>query len=162
MPETRYFPLIAGLELEYQISAAEGIGTLKFQVLSLETSGSITVAQCRRTSAWNGKAETSGATVTVADNGVFSGKYREFPLPLAVGDGWDADPRRYEVESLSEEVSLPAGAFKGCLKVSYLIAGGDGGSGARYYAPGVGFVLESCNDEVGPFEKKLTRFSIPK
>ena len=34
----------------------------------------------------------------------------------------------------------PAGHFTGCLRVGYLIAAGDGGSGERLYAPGVGLV----------------------
>jgi hypothetical protein len=40
--------------------------------------------------------------------------------------------------------------------VVYAIAGGDGGSGERLYAPGVGLVRETCHDEADPWEARLT------
>ena len=52
-------------------------------------------------------------------------------------------------------VETPAGKFTGCLRVAYLIAEGDGGSGERHYAPGVGLVKVVENDEAEPFTHEL-------
>jgi len=55
------------------------------------------------------------------------------------------------------EVETPAGKFTGCLRVAYLIAEGDGGSGERFYAPGVGLVKAVDNDEGEPLSLQLVR-----
>jgi len=59
--------------------------------------------------------------------------------------------------ALDAVTTVPAGTFRDCLKVSYLIAGGDAGYGERYYAPSIGFVREVCADESDPYEHVLLR-----
>jgi len=44
------------------------------------------------------------------------------------------------------------------MHVDYLIAEGDGGSGERHYAPGVGLVKIVDNDEADPFKHELIAY----
>ena len=46
------------------------------------------------------------------------------------------------------------------MRVAYLIAEGDGGSGERWYAPGVGLVKVVENDEAEPFAQELIAYSL--
>ena len=74
-----------------------------------------------------------------------------------IGRKWRHYPNEYRISAFDAVTTVPAGTFKKCMKVSYLIAGGDGGVGERYYAPGVGLVRENCMDEGDPFEIELVR-----
>ena len=75
---------------------------------------------------------------------------RLLELPLAVGDSWyDAFYTYYEVISLSETVSVPAGVFSGCALV-YSEASGDPVWNNTWYADGEGIVqLEACYEDQG-------------
>ena len=90
-------------------------------------------------------------------HGVRAGGTPEFKNPIKVGTEWILPPRRYWIEALDSAVETPAGKFSGCLRVAYLIAEGDGGSGERHYAPGVGLVKIVENDEGEPFTYQLVR-----
>ncbi len=157
-----HFPLKPGLTLEYSIRSAQGEGRIVFNVLTTAKEGNVVRAQCRRTTSWEGEDRHYDYEVREDSTGVFSGKTKEFPLPLAVGLDWGAPPRNYRVAALDAEVSVPGGTFKNCLRITYLIAGGDAGSGERFYAPGVGYVKEVNAEEGEPFEVKLLRWSAPQ
>lgn len=151
-----YFPLVKGAERQYAISKAQGQGILSIEVLSVEIAGGKTVAKCSRTLLWNQDLpEVTEFEVVVDASGVTSGGVPEFKLPAQKGAEWILSPRRYWIESLDAEVATTAGVFKHCLRVAYLIAEGDGGSGERYYAPGVGLVKIVENDEGDPFTHEL-------
>lgn len=152
-----YYPLLAGLTLEYEAS----FGTLKREVLKVAAAGGGLEALCRQTSVENGSAEVMELIINKERDGIFSGGVKELPLPPLLSSRWNVPPVDYEITALDAEVSVGAGVFKNCLKVTYLIGAGDGGGGEKFYAPGVGLVLERCRDESSPFELSLTAFSLP-
>lgn len=155
-----YFPLAVGRILEYEAENASGFGAVKIEVLSVETKGGRTTARCRRTTKWGDEPEKAAEFVVVKDaKEVRSGASTEFVFPLELGRTWNRRPNSYVIEALDAEVETPAGLFKNCLKVAYLIAGGDAGSGERDYAPGVGLVKVVHRDEADPFEQRLKRFA---
>jgi hypothetical protein len=158
MAEKDYFPLVPGLVLEYRSETADSRHDLRFEVLSV--SGQ--TAKCRKTIREPSGEKTVELEVRRTAQGVYNRDFLEFPLPARAGAKWSEAPRSYEIETLSGEAVTPAGKFSGCLKVSYLIAGGDGGGGERFYAPGIGFVFESCSDELEPFNILLTKYSLPE
>lgn len=159
--EPDYFPLIPGLRLDYITKNAEGSGLMRVEVLSVARRGGVLRGRCRRVTEWEGEVETEEYAVLKRSTGVYSGPEKEFPLPAAVGRKWRRYPNEYRVESLKAVTTVPAGTFRNCLRVGYLIAGGDAGGGERYYAPGVGFVRELRSDESDPYEFLLKCARIP-
>lgn len=154
MPD--FFPLSKGAVREYASSNAQGSGTFKIEVLAVSKRDALIVAKCRRTTQWNGgPAQVAEFEVVKDSNEVRSDAGTEFKLPVRKGTEWIVSPRRYWIEALDAVVETPAGKFKGCLRVAYLIAEGDGGSGERHYAPGVGLVKVVENDEGEPFTHEL-------
>lgn len=155
-----YFPLVPGSVREYASNSAQGTGNFKVEVLSVATHGGRTVAQCRRTVQWNGTPLKVTLFEVVRDAAAVSSEgVPEFHFPVAQGTEWIISPRRYWIETVTAEISVAAGKFKNCLRVAYLIAEGDGGSGERYYAPGVGLVKVVENDEGEPFTHELVAHS---
>lgn len=156
MPD--YFPLVKGAVREYSTENSRGAGGYKVEVLEVSTKGGATTAKCRRTTSLPGEPETVAEfTVTKDASGVHEGEGVEFKTPLKVGTQWVSPPRRSWIEALDAAVETPAGKFSGCLKVAYLIAEGDGGSGERLYAPGVGLVKVVDNDEGEPLSCQLVK-----
>lgn len=150
-----YLPLKPGLRLEYELNRAQE--TRRLVVEHLAVPGGVAI---RRT--WtspDGRTETETGSGERRGDGVYYDGVLILPLPPRVGASWALPPREYRVETLDDAVETPAGRFAGCLRVGYLIAAGDGGSGERLYAPGVGLVRELCSDEADPFEVVLTSFS---
>jgi hypothetical protein len=152
---TDYFPLEEGLTLEYRTKNAGGEGRMSIEVLCVRREGSNIKARCRRTTKWGDEKRTTEYDVLKDPTGVYAGPEPEFPLPASLGRKWSRYPNDYELAALDAVTTVPAGTFRDCLKVSYLIGGGDAGSGERYYAPSVGFVREVCTDESDPYEYVL-------
>lgn len=153
-----YFPLIKGAMREYATENASGRGTFKIEVLSVAQNNGTTTAMCRRTLNWNGEPPKVSEFEVVSDGKeVRSDTGTEFKHPVKVGTEWIRSPRRYWIEALDAEVETPAGKFKNCMRVAYLIAEGDGGSGERHYAPGVGLVKVVEHDEADPYSHELVR-----
>lgn len=150
-----FFPLRAGARWEYAVEDSEGRSDLVVEVLSVETRGPAVVARVRRTS----RGGTADYEARVDPREVRGDGRLEFPVPPTVGAEWSSGSRSFRVESLHAAVETPAGRFSGCLRVSWLIAGGDGGSGERFYAPGVGLVCEVERDEAEPWSRLLRRAS---
>jgi hypothetical protein len=152
MSEPDFLPLRPGLRLEYEVRRA---GELRRLVVEhFAESGAVLV---RRT--WtspDGAVETDSSRGERRADGVYLDGERVLPLPARPGAAWALAPRSYRIESLDAAAETPAGPFRGCLRVAYLIAGGDGGAGERLYAPGVGLVRELCGDEAVPYEVRLT------
>lgn len=148
-----FLPLSPGLRLEYSVNRAQQ--TRRLVVEHLPASGRGVIVRRTWTSS-DGAAETETSRVERREDGVYSDGVLLLPLPPRAGAAWSAPPRQYRVEALNAAAETPAGKFSGCLRVGYLIAAGDGGSGERLYAPGVGLVRESCSDEADPFEVVLT------
>lgn len=151
-----YYPLKRGMRRRYR-SRAPGAPAVEYTLETVSVGavpGGSETATMRDTV--DGRPPTvSQYEVTRNAAGVFEDADKVLALPLKVGARWDARERAYEIVSLDEVVSTPAGLFPACVKVQYLIAGGDAGSGARYYAPGIGLVKEECADEADPFVTEL-------
>ncbi len=155
-----YFPLRKGSVREYAAESAEGNGTIKIEVLSVAQNNGATTAKCRRTVNWNGGPPKVSEFEVVNDGKeVRADAGTEFRLPAKKGTEWIRSPRRYWIEALDAEVETRAGKFDDCMRVAYLIAEGDGGSGERHYAPGVGLVKVVENDEADPFSHELISHS---
>jgi hypothetical protein len=156
-----FFPLTKGLTLEYRTRNAESSGLIKFEILDVAEKGNVTRAMCRRTTVWGTQVTVNEYPIVRDKTGVYAEKEREFPLPPVLGRKWRHYPNEYRISAFDGITSVPAGTFRNCMKVSYLIAGGDGGVGERFYAPGVGLVRENCLDEADPFEIELVRKTAP-
>lgn len=153
---TDYFPLVEGAVREYATENASGKGRLKIEVLFVRREGGVTTAKCRRTIAWKDEPpKVSDFEVVNDGKEIRADTGTEFRFPLKKGTEWTQSPRRYWIEALDAQVQTKAGTFKDCLRVAYLIAEGDGGSGERHYAPGVGLVKVVENDEADPFSHEL-------
>ncbi|MDX6770988.1 MAG: hypothetical protein SF051_15755 [Elusimicrobiota bacterium] len=152
-----YHPIEAGRRLEYELRRAGGVWTLVVDCLEATRQGDRVAGKLRRT--WRGPdgEQTSTETVERRPDGVYHAGRLVLPHPPVRGRSWDHPPRQYRLEGLDGAVEVPAGAYKGCARVSYLIAGGDAGSGERLYAPGVGLVHEACREEADPYETRLLR-----
>jgi hypothetical protein len=162
-PEYDFFPLVQGRALEYATRTPDGSGSLRVETLRVASRPGRVEATCRRTAREPGEpAATREFTAVVDGDAVRSGGEIEFPLPGLVGQKWTRSPREYEIESLDGVAETPAGRYAPCIVVRYLIGGGDAGFGRRYYAPNVGFVLETCADEADPFEVSLLRVEEPQ
>lgn len=148
-----FLPLRRGLRLIYEVDRAQEVRTLTVE--HLPAAGAAVVVRRTWTDA-RGAAETEDSRAERRADGVYFDGLLALPLPAVPGARWAAPPREYRVEALDARALTPAGEFEGCLRVGYLIAGGDGGSGERLYAPGVGLVRETCRDEADPFEAVLT------
>ena len=156
-----FFPLVAGAVFEFEVDRAGSREGLTVEVLSVEVSGGLTKAACRRTETRPGENRARDFEATSDGLWVRVDGEKELPCVPEAGMKGDAPPVSSRVSELGAVVSVPAGSFSGCLKVSYLVAAGDAGSGERFYAPGVGLVREDCAEESEPFESRLVRYSIP-
>ncbi|MDE2491483.1 MAG: hypothetical protein KGM24_11575 [Elusimicrobia bacterium] len=147
-----YLPLTPGLRLDYEVRRAGA--TLRLAVEHSDGGGGTTLVRRTWTSP-DGSSQSETARAERRADGVYEDGLLVLPLPPQPGTSWSVPPIRHAVEGAGAVAEVPAGRFADCLKVSYLIAGGDGGSGERLYAPGVGVVSELCADEADPFEARL-------
>lgn len=157
-----YFPLKENTRFEYKYKSTEFEGTAKvfIDIVKVAKKPGKTVAQAQmifelrdsHTSEYTISKDAKWMTTT---NGVMVGGRREFPFPLAEGRKWNESPDTSEIVSMSDKVSIAAGKFSKCLKVVTLLDNGSAGKGVRYYAPGVGCVLEEYTDSAKTCELQL-------
>lgn len=160
MAATDYYPLAKGLVLAYSSDSVEGPSTFKDECLAVAVKGDKTTATFRKTVEEPGKPpKVNEFTVTRDSKGVYRYGEKELGLPVKLGKKWTISPREYKITSLTETITVPAGTFKDCLEISYLVAGGDGGSGQIYFAPGVGMIRTVCAEEDDSYKIDLTRYS---
>lgn len=156
MPD--YFPLVKGAVREYAVETSQGTGAYVVEIIDVERTGGVTTARVRRTVRLANEPEKVSEVVVTSDAaGVREGTDIEFNAPVQTGTEWASPPRRNWIETLDAAVETPAGTFTGCMRVAYLIAEGDGGSGERFYAPGVGLVRVVDNDEGEPLSFQLVK-----
>lgn len=160
-PKPDFFPLAAGQRHKYRVSDAEGEGTLGFEVLAVAAEKGGQRARCRRRFERDGRVEQSEFAIYKDADGVVWAGENCLRFPVEEGRRWSAAPRDYSVASLGEVVIVPGGVFPACAKITYLIGGGDGGGGERYYAPDIGLVRELCQAEDEGFEWELVRVDLP-
>ena len=149
-----YFPLKDRTRFEYKFTSTEFEGEAKIyiDILEVKKKAAKTVAQARmifelRDSHTTQYTITRDAKWLTTADGVIIGGRREFPLPVKEGAKWDECPDSSEVVSLSDKVSIKAGKFAKCMKIVTKLAGGDAGKSVRYYAPGIGYILEEYSGE---------------
>ncbi|HCC49327.1 MAG TPA: hypothetical protein DEQ38_14625 [Elusimicrobia bacterium] len=161
-----YFPLKEKTRYEYKFTSTEFEGTAKIfiDILEVKKKAGKLVAQARmifelRDSHTTQYTITRDAKWLTTADGVIIGGRREFPLPVKEGAKWDESPDSNEIVSLSDKVSIKAGKFAKCMKIVNMLAGGDSGKSVRYYAPGVGYILEEYNGEDKTCELELLAVS---
>jgi hypothetical protein len=161
-----YFPLKEKTRYEYKFTSTEFEGDARvcIDILSVGKKAGKTVAQARmifelRDSHTTEYVITRDAKWLTTADGVIIGGRREFPLPVKEGADWTEDPDASEIVSLSDKVSIKAGKFANCMKVVTMLAGGDAGKSVRYYAPGVGYILEEYSGDDKTCELELTAVS---
>lgn len=157
-----YFPLKDQTRFEYKFTSTEFEGTARvfIDILEVKKKAAKLVAQARmifelRDSHTTEYTITRDAKWLTTADGVIVGGRREFPLPPKEGAKWDESPDASEIVSLSDKVSIKAGKFANCMKIVTMLAGGDGGKSVRYYAPGVGYILEEYSGEDKTCELEL-------
>jgi len=161
-----YFPFKENTRYEYKFTSTEfeGAARVYIDMLSVAKKAAKTVAQVRmifelRDTHTTEYLITRDAKWLTTADGVMIGGRREFPLPIKEGAKWEEYPDTSEIVSLSDKVSIKAGKFARCMKVVTLLAGGDAGKSVRYYAPGVGYILEDYNGEDKTCELELVAVS---
>ena len=161
-----YFPLKEQTRYEYKFTSTEFEGEAKIyiDILEVKKKAGKTVAQARmifelRDSHTTGYAITRDPKWFTTADGVITGGRREFPLPVKEGAKWNEYTDICEIISLSDKVSIKAGKFAKCMKIVTMLAGGDAGKSVRYYAPGVGYILEEYYGEDKTCELELLAVS---
>ncbi|MEF3280088.1 MAG: hypothetical protein K6357_03890 [Elusimicrobiota bacterium] len=149
-----YFPLKEKTRYEYEFKSSEfdGIAKVYIDILKVSVKGKTTSADARMIFNLRDehismfKIKKDGKWVITTD-GIVVGGRKEFPLKPKEGFKWDEYPDSNEIVSMTDKLLIKAGKFSNCLKVLTKIAGGDAGMATRYYAPGVGYVMEVYNAE---------------
>jgi len=144
-----YFPLKEKTRFAYKYKSTEfeGIAKVFIDIVKVVKKPGKIVAQAemifelRDTHTDEYTITRDAKWLTTAD-GVMVGGRREFPLPPKEGFSWSEYPDVNEIVSMSDKVSIKAGKFKNCMKIVTKLSGGDAGKSVRYYAPGVGCILE--------------------
>ncbi len=161
-----YFPLKEQTRYEYKFTSTEFEGDAKIyiDILEVKKKTGKTVAQARmifelRDSHTTEYTITRDAKWFTTADGVITGGRREFPLPAKEGAKWNEYTDTCEIISLSDKVSIKAGKFASCMKIVTMLAGGDAGKSVRYYAPGVGYILEEYYGEDKTCELELLAIS---
>ena len=157
-----YFPLRENTRFEYKYKSTEfeGVAKIFIDIVKVSKKPGKTVAAVQmifemRDTHTNEYTITKDAKWLTTANGVMVGGRREFPIRPSEGYKWDESPDVNEIVSMSDKVSIKAGKFAKCLKVVTQLSGGSSGKSVRYYAPGVGYILEEYAGEDKTCELEL-------
>jgi hypothetical protein len=149
-----YFPLKKGTRWEYKYKSTEfaGIAKVYIDIISVSKKTNKIVAHAKMTFELRDTNETEYKITRdkkwiITGDGVIIGGRKEFPLPPKRGVRWNEYPDLNEIVSMTDKISIKAGKFKNCMKIVSMLAGGDSGKSVRYYAPGVGYILEKYSAE---------------
>lgn len=150
-----YFPLKAGVKSTYAFRSSEFVGEalVTIVILKVETRKEKTVAHARMTTKLKGHETsvdyeiTKSKTSVVTCDGIVVGGRTEFIFPLKEGVKWNEYPDANEIVSLTDKLKFNNQKYESCMKIMTSIAGGDGGTSVRYYAPGIGYIHEVYDAE---------------
>ncbi|HCC48948.1 MAG TPA: hypothetical protein DEQ38_12650 [Elusimicrobia bacterium] len=165
-PAEQYLPLSKRAVLEYEYTSSEFTAPKTIRLEYLSYSDKDKTAMINMIIFNKTRPKVSNFVVIAGENGVRSsdspvyGARLEFPLPLTYNSVWNEGPDRSRVAALNAKVTVPAGAYTGCLKITTRLSGGDAGSAERYYAPGVGLVYEQINSEDRQETVKLVSYQL--
>ena len=165
-----WFPLLEGLRLTYHHTSTEfeEVETAEILFTDIRAFRDDCLAKAVLTRTRMGGSVTKEYEVRKSAREVFSASgvlgcaRLEYPLPALPGKEWDTSPDRHRIASIDETIAVPAGKFRGCLRVNTYLAGGDAGSAIRYYAPGVGYVYEEVSGETAGARVCLVSIQLPK
>jgi len=155
-----YYPIVEGRVYSYRYESAEWPqkSTATMKVKSVSSAGGKTTATWEETNP--DPADERGPSVRswkVERNskGVVEGEkdwsYWVIQTPLKKGTSWQRnDGTMFTIASLAERVEVPADVYENCLYVTYENEGI--GTGALYYAKGVGLVRSIQRGEWIPYD----------
>lgn len=165
-PADQYLPISRRAVLEYEYTSSEFTAPKTIRVEYLSYSEKDRTAAVNMIIFNKSKPRVVNFVITADAQGVRAsdspiyGPRLEFPLPLTYNSVWNEGADRHRVAALNAKVTVPAGAYNGCLKITTRLSGGDAGSAERYYAPGVGLVYEKINSEDRQETLKLVSYQL--
>ncbi|OGS12120.1 MAG: hypothetical protein A2234_07455 [Elusimicrobia bacterium RIFOXYA2_FULL_58_8] len=80
-----------------------------------------------------------------ADGSPLAGARLEMPSRLAHNQAWEEGADRSRVAAANTSIRTASGNYTGCVRIITRLAGGSDGTINRYYAPGVGLVVEQLS-----------------
>ncbi len=165
-PAAEYLPIHRRAVLEYEYTSSEFLDPKMVRIEYLSYSEADKTAAVNMIVFNKSRPKVSNFRITASPDGFRAsdsplyGPRLEIPLPLANNRSWNDGPDHNRVAALDAKVSVPAGAFSGCLRISTSLSGGDAGSAERYYAPGIGLVYERIIAEDRQETLKLVSFEL--
>ena len=103
----------------------------------------VTISFDDRTSPWTGTFQMQNGPDGVTAGGSTWGMARlEMPNPVVYNYKWDEGNVQNRIAAVNTTATTPAGSFRNCVRILSRIDGGNTGTINRYYAPGVGLVME--------------------
>ncbi|OGR65037.1 MAG: hypothetical protein A2X31_07730 [Elusimicrobia bacterium GWB2_63_22] len=165
-PAADYLPLNKRVVYEYEYTSSEFLGAKVIRVEFLGYSEAEKSAAVNMIIFNKNKPKVSNFVIAAGPTGIRSsdspiyGPRLEIPFPLAYNQTWHEGSDRNRVAALNAKVTVPAGVYSGCLKITTRLNGGEAGSAERYYAPGVGLVYEQLISEDRQDTIKLTAYQL--
>ncbi|OIO01778.1 MAG: hypothetical protein COX65_05195 [Elusimicrobia bacterium CG_4_10_14_0_2_um_filter_56_8] len=165
-PAADYLPLNKRTVIEYEYASSEFPGVKTIRMEYLDYSEKDQSARVNMIIFSRNKPQVANFILASGKDGVRStdsplyGPRLEIPYPLVYNAVWNEGPDRNRVAALNAKITVPAGTYNGCLKITTRLNGGDSGAGERYYAPGIGLVYEQIISEDRQETLKLTSFQI--
>lgn len=165
-PAADYLPLNKRAVLEYEYTSSEFPAAKLVRLEYMEYSEHDRTARINMI-IFNKVNPKVSNFVQAADNqGVRSsdsplyGPRLEIPFPLVYNGSWDEGADHSRVAALNARVTVPAGTYAGCLRITTRLNGGEAGAAERYYAPGVGLVYEQLVSEDRQETIKLSSYRL--
>jgi hypothetical protein len=165
-PPADFLPLNKRAVYEYEYTSSEFQGAKVIRVEFLSWSDADRTAAVNMIIFNKNKPKVSNFVISSGPSGIRSsdspiyGPRLEIPVPLTYNMTWNEGSDRSRVAALNAKVTVPAGAYNGCLKISTRLNGGEAGTAERYYAPGVGLVYEQVISEDRQDTIKLTAYQL--
>ncbi|MHB0996733.1 MAG: hypothetical protein ACYC2I_10225 [Elusimicrobiales bacterium] len=152
-PPADFLPLNKRAVYEYEYTSSEFLGAKLIRVEFMSYSDAEKTAAVNMIIFNKTKPKVSNFVISAGPSGIRSsdspiyGPRLEVPVPLTYNMTWNEGADRNRVAALNAKITVPAGAYSGCLKITTRLNGGEAGAAERYYAPGVGLVHEQVISE---------------
>jgi len=165
-PAADYLPLNKRAVYEYEYTSSEFLGAKVVRVEFMSYSDADKSASVNMIIFNKNKPKVSNFVIAASPSGIRAsdsplyGPRVEIPFPLTYNMTWNEGADRSRVAALNAKLTVPAGDYTGCLKITTRLNGGDAGSAERYYAPGVGLVYEQLISEDRQETIKLTGYQL--